>query len=182
MTTHWESETLLLKTRPSRSHTHLDRPSIICFLRRSKDLQKMPVTQSWIATLIRYLQEIYWSYLLSEMRDWGRITRGLFSSAVVPSYQSAIYSFGSFQLIVMLAIAAVHSTHPRPSPSLTSPGPLLGNGSGERLFHRTITKSSMHAYSFSPTVNHAQPCRGSNLEIRHTHELFFQTYQWTDES
>jgi hypothetical protein len=48
---------------------------------------------------------------------------------------------------VMIATAAVHSTHPRHSPSLTSP--LLENGSGERLFHRTITKSNMHAYQWT---------------------------------
>jgi len=37
---------LFLKTRPSRSHTRLEQLPIIRFLRHSKDLQKIPVTQS----------------------------------------------------------------------------------------------------------------------------------------
>jgi len=65
------------------------------------------------------------------MSDRGRITRDLFSPAIVPSSVSRILVWLIF--IVGLETAAVHSTHPRPSPNVTSP--LLENGSGESFFY-----------------------------------------------
>ena len=93
------------------------------------------------------------------MRDRGRITRDLLSSAIVPSSVSHTHIW--LISMVMLATAALHSTHPRHSPSVTSP--LLQNGNAERFFHRTITKLSMHAYSEARPVDHAQPCHGLDL-------------------
>jgi hypothetical protein len=51
---------------------------------------------------------------------------------------------------------------------------LLQNGNAERFFHRTITKLSMHAYSEAWPADHAQPCRGLDLEIIRMHESFFR--------
>jgi len=59
-------------------------------------------------------------------------------------------------LIWLISIVMLAAFEP-PSPSVTSP--LLGNGSGERLFHLTITKSSIIEHSFSLIRNYVEPCR-----------------------